>query len=217
MSSQPVDFTPCGPLGTGQCFFSNELGPLICNDTGGIIVQPPIDRCPYYTCGYENIEIKGNMTDGPLTEGAAVCAHGTYSGAYSFKSRPLGLWSVLLLALTLIPSFVHALPTTAVLPSSTNNEHHYMYSLARRNVTTLRFERTANVDWSSVESQLSGKSVGSSMTMTIGRSRFTLLAHEANLAPDSIGKNILATRPLEGIPAYDTVFSVVVNKVTVFV
>lgn len=206
MSSQPVDFRPCGPLGAGQCFFSNELGPLICNDTGGIVVQPPIDRCPYYLCGYENIEIRGNMTDGPLTEGAEVCVHGTYSGATSFKTRPLGLWSILLVALTFIPTVVHALPTTGTGFSSIENHH----SLARRNVTTSSFERNANVDWTSVESQLSGKSAGSSTI--IGRSKFTLLGHEANPAPDSIGKNILAARQLEGIPAYDTVYQENVDR-----
>lgn len=142
MSSQPVDFAPCGPLGNGQCFFSTNLGQSICNDTGGVIVRSPIDRCDYFICGYSDIEITGNMTTGPLTEGAAVCADGTHSSsASSFKkpNRSIGLWSILLMALTAIPSIVTALPTG--------------HSLARRNATTASFERTANVDWSSDESQ----------------------------------------------------------------
>lgn len=204
MSNQSVvDFTPCGPLGSGQCLMSIDLGQSICNDTGGVIVQSPVAQCDYFVCGYENIVIKGNMTDGPLTEGAAVCADGTHSnGAIYMRSKPLGLWSIVLMALAVLPLVVQGLPTTL------RDTH----SLVRRNISTSSFERTANVDWSTVEDQLHGKASGTATT--IGRSRYTLLSHEANPSPDSIvnSQGLLESRQIEGIPPYDTVYQENVDR-----
>ena len=162
MSNQTLETGGCDPLGPGHCMFPDRLGSSICNDTGGVLISEPINRCDYYICGFQDLPSPINKTSGPFAEGADYCVDGSYNPSAGFRSRPVGLWSVVLVALAVLPSIVTALPTVSSSPLVNRDHTANPHSFSRRNISTSSFERTTNVDWSSVEDQLHGKSPGSS-------------------------------------------------------